>query len=119
MEFEVTYEIFQNELYYERLIRYGVWFYLLINVNINETVTVYPNPANDLLNVSVPNFDKKKIEIRLVNLLGAPMNIVPNQKTENHFEIDVSNISTGMYILWILPEGEKPISKKLKILQND
>jgi len=85
----------------------------------DRNVQIFPNPADDILNVSIENFEEKAIEIRLVNLLGETMKIAPNQKTENQFQIDLSNLSTGIYILWILPEGEKPISKKLKINRSE
>jgi len=70
------------------------------------------------LNISIENFEKKAIEIRLVNLLGETMKVVPNQIDQNRFQLNLSDISTGIYILWILPEGEKPIGKKLKVSRN-
>ena len=80
-----------------------------------ESVTVYPNPAKDVLYVNIPNFENRKTELRLVNLLGEYMKTSPVQNSENVLEVDLNNISNGIYLLWILPEGEQPVCKKLKV----
>jgi hypothetical protein len=70
---------------------------------------VYPNPANDIINIVTP---VKFNEIRLVNFLGQ---IVYTRKVKgNNLQIHTSDFGTGMYILQIFT-GAKVISKKVSI----
>lgn len=66
-------------------------------VEINQEIIIYPNPASDELNVVNSSSD---VEISLLDLLGKEILITTsNGLQETH--IDISSVSTGMYVLVI------------------
>ncbi|MBC8124335.1 MAG: T9SS type A sorting domain-containing protein [Candidatus Kapabacteria bacterium] len=85
--------------------------YSIVNSVGNETsdqghVSVYPQPASDGITVSWTMNAASMIEIRDVRgLLMKSQNIHPASST---MEIDVRNIPTGMYTLWVRgADGQK------------
>ena len=68
-------------------------------------LTLYPNPVNDILNIS--NSDTNEGTYRILNLLGQIM----KTGNLNQKEINVSEFVTGMYILEAT-NNDKIISKK-------
>lgn len=79
------------------------------NFSINPELipTIYPNPTTDKLNVK--NENSENFTILLYNMYGELLLYYKNQKT-----IDVSNLSTGMYIISILTTDKKYIHKFIK-----
>jgi hypothetical protein len=81
------------------------------NTLLNE-IAVYPNPADDVLNIELPEQLKIK-QMQLINSLGQ---IVWSQKPEsNLMTIDVAALPKGIYLLAV--ETENGILKK-KIVVN-
>jgi hypothetical protein len=68
----------------------------VIELSKNE-VTVYPNPANDVLNVSA-NGEVSNVVISTLD--GKVM------KTSNESSVDVSNLTSGMYIYQVTVNGK-------------
>ncbi len=69
---------------------------------------VYPNPADDLLNIHLPN--QSQYLIRIVNSAGQL--IKKSAINGNRAEINVSDMSAGFYLVQIISEqgvGAKPI----------
>lgn len=72
-------------------------------VGISETGrltwNVYPNPANDVLNISLPTgtFD---VEVR--DMTGR---LVAQQPTQGNAVISLDNVQTGVYLVQVLSEG--------------
>ena len=80
--------------------------------NFSNGFVVFPNPANNLIKVkSLTNIENIKLE--LYNYLGKL--IVSQESSEQTTELDISNLSQGMYILKI-SSGDKIGYKK--ILKN-
>lgn len=71
----------------------------------NSSVTMYPNPANDLLNFS------SSVNVKTTNLLGQIINEANNVKT-----LDISEYSTGVYIVFI-SDNKGRIIQKTKIIK--
>lgn len=89
---------------------------LLITDNINEaysdnTVKVFPNPANDFISVSSEN-NMKKIEI--FNLLGERIFVSEPQQT-NH-NISTYDYSNGLYLIKIKTDKGETV-KKINIVK--
>lgn len=84
------------------------------NLGVNEIqlkdVTIYPNPASNTVNIKSINSDIEQIEI--YNLQGKRVLKLINFKGKN--QIDVSNLSKGIYILKAKSD-DKMFSKKLII----
>lgn len=81
-----------------------------VNENQLKEVTIYPNPASKTVNIKSINSEIQQIEI--YNLQGKRVLKLINFKAKN--QIDVSNLSKGMYILKAKSDG-KMFSKKLII----
>lgn len=63
----------------------------------NLAATVYPNPANTLLNISVAN--NASISVTMVDMLGRT---IANEQSQNgNISINTQNLAAGMYLLSI------------------
>jgi uncharacterized repeat protein (TIGR01451 family) len=72
---------------------------------------MYPNPANDRVTIAVNNATATIATVRLINVLGQ---VVHQQKgTPNQTVIDISGLTTGLYVVEIVTENEITIVKKL------
>ncbi len=74
----------------------------LVSVNIlsdlNTSLNVYPNPAFNLLNVKMDKeFEIQHIE--LYSITGQKVNAKSIEKTDDFIQIDISNLSEGLYFL--------------------
>ena len=90
------------------------FYYYRITVGVNEVVdqifTVYPNPTTDFLKIDYRS--KNEIDVQLITLSGCPVIIKSNFTPGN--VIDISNLSSGIYVLWIY-DGTIKTSKKIII----
>lgn len=75
-----------------------------VEENAANAVSMYPNPASTVLNVSAENFDN----VQIINFLGQV--VYSANITENNFQINVSNLSNGVYFLRL--NGENVVTKK-------
>jgi hypothetical protein len=75
-----------------------------------ELIRIYPNPANEFINISANNH-----LIKQVQLMEIPGNIVQTVSlTEQHQTgIDISNLSAGLYVLQIILNDNTIITKKI------
>ncbi len=69
--------------------------------DIKNIMTLYPNPAINYINVSLPNVETTKYKVRIYNLFGemvkeVEFNTVPGTLVK---KIDVSGLNMGTYIL--------------------
>jgi hypothetical protein len=69
-----------------------------------QNLTIYPNPATDIIKVNSTNVINK---IEVYNSLGALMNLVSDDN-----EINVSNYASGIYFLRIT-SGKRSVTKKI------
>lgn len=79
-------------------------------------ILIYPNPFNDILNVMVQaknNIDELTLEI--FSLYGQKLVSVQKKNSfgEIKFEPDLSNLTSGMYLLIVSENGKKVFSKKI------
>jgi len=78
---------------------------LAINdLNLNDNISIYPNPAKTELNLNVSQNDINELSIS--NLLGQVL-----IKSQNQNRIDISNLTNGIYILAIT-QGQNKYTKK-------
>lgn len=105
-------------------------FGIYTDVNLNEpivssaadellraSISLFPNPAQDQLQVSLENEVKGSVELRVVDLLGKEITSVKAQKKVAQLSqsIDIAHLPSGMYILQIITsEGKagKPFFKQ-------
>lgn len=79
-------------------------------INTVESIAIYPNPVNDILNIEIK--ESTKSEIRILNILGQELS-----KHELHLgvnKINTSLLDTGMYLIETFTNEKKIISKFVK-----
>ena len=78
------------------------------NFNIENPVTIYPNPASHIVHIETPN-NSVVDSIKIVNLAGKHIKIA-----SSNTRIDVSELASGFYIL-IINIGSQTVIKKLLV----
>lgn len=75
----------------------------------NNIMSIYPNPANDFINIAAIN---QILKVSVFNTMGQLVNeIVP---TDNILKYDVSSLQKGMYILQVLT-SEGMVAKTISV----
>lgn len=79
-------------------------------------MTVFPNPANDLIAIQVNNLNKKDIEIKLFDLSGRQVNKTTIFAGSTIAYFDVKTLYSGTYFVHMQCGNEKAV-KKISILK--
>lgn len=79
------------------------------------SVSVYPNPATDLLNVNYELAPGAKAQFELINIVGSKVLSAELDSRRSHTEIDLTNLNSGVYFYTLKVNGELAVSKKLVI----
>ncbi len=75
----------------------------------NSNFEVYPNPVKDIVNISyTQNIDK----VQVINLLG--QEVITKSINTNEGQIDMSNLSKGVYLIKVTSENLMRIIKIMK-----
>lgn len=86
----------------------------LSNTDISKSIMIYPNPANTVFSISTEGLELVK-DVKIYSINGT---LVKSINQGNLLNIDVSDLSTGTYIVRVNIDG-KFLSKKLIIKSND
>lgn len=86
---------------------------LLTNIELKNTISYWPNPANDLIFIESKGFIIK--DIKIYNKLGQLIKEV-QYINSNMLQIDISNLPDGIYIGMIKNNNEE--STNIKLLKN-
>jgi len=81
-----------------------------INLNSNEifNVSIYPNPAKNVLNITVANGDVK--QVRIFNSLGKTVYTTIENRTS--YILNLTSLSSGIYFVEILTnDGRREVEK--------
>lgn len=82
-----------------------------IDVTKNTNTIVYPNPANDFINIC-----QMETGIKLIKLLDVSGRLIEVVETENSaFTISTIGIASGLYILIVIDSENKQINFKISI----
>jgi hypothetical protein len=79
----------------------------ITEINKNDNIVIYPNPANDNINIDVKNHN----EIIITDISGKVVMNLDSASTQNN-TIDISNLSNGIYFVTIKSDRQL-ITKKL------
>ena len=80
--------------------------------NIQNVFSVFPNPTSDILHVQVAHPGNSDIKYALTNMLGAQL--ITGQTSQSKFEIDMKDVSPGVYMLYLLVDGEIAAERVVK-----
>ena len=80
----------------------------MVSVEENSIAfNVYPNPANDFINIEAENIDF----VELYDIFGRKLY---SEENSGHIKIDMSNYSNGIYFVKLYSEGNTSVKKILK-----
>ncbi|MDR2913833.1 MAG: T9SS type A sorting domain-containing protein, partial [Tannerella sp.] len=92
------------------------YFFSTKIVNLYEfNNALFPNPANDFVNITISLEKKESVKITLYDLSGKLLqqHSCPNpEKDEFHKTININNLNSGIYIIKAIV-GNKIISEKV------
>ena len=73
-----------------------------------ESLSVYPNPVSDQLQISLENKWQGELNIQVVNALGQTVRSTSFEKNETHFsqQMSVAELPVGVYRL-LVSDGEE------------
>ena len=77
-----------------------------------QQISISPNPAKSVLNVSVENPTENEWSIQLLNTIGQSLFRQKGQYNQN-VNIDVNNLQNGLYLMEYQSAGERKIEKVL------
>lgn len=79
---------------------------------VNNELKVYPNPASDVLNISLPSEAENGAKVQLVDAAGKV--VLESAYSGAGLELDIASISAGFYIL-IVDDGVSVVKEKVMI----
>ena len=78
-----------------------------------ESFSVYPNPARDQLNIVFNQAQEKNIFVKLLDISGREIQNLQVSSVigENRVYMDVSTLSRGIYLAYLISDGPKQVIK--------
>ncbi len=93
---------------------YEIYTMSIVDSSLISTLTYFPNPTIDFLNLKIPNFSDKELSYQLFNTQGKL--IFSSKITSESTSIDMTNLATETYYLNIV-DIENKTSISFKILK--
>jgi hypothetical protein len=88
-------------------------WYISDNIEVREkNFKIWPNPANETLNISVDGDHSKRYEIEIFDITGKK--VISKTEEKDNFLIDINNLLQGIYLLSIQSENINYTSKFIK-----
>ncbi|MBT5858981.1 MAG: PKD domain-containing protein [Flavobacteriales bacterium] len=87
-----------------------------VNSSAIEGLKLYPNPANERLNISFTSLLSSDVEINVINMMGQKVlhiNDIANGNTD--ISLDVSHLSDGVYSVVVVFDGSEKQYKRFVI----
>ncbi|MFM9948229.1 MAG: T9SS type A sorting domain-containing protein, partial [Saprospiraceae bacterium] len=86
------------------------------NVETQEVLSLFPNPASDEINVKMEAFYGKNVTISVQNQLGQVMLQRDIDEVQDATErIELTNLPSGIYTLTLRTAGQAPVSKQFMV----
>ena len=80
-------------------------------INQNNNITLYPNPASDIVTLNISNLNNNNGEINIYNVIGV---LVRSEiLKQNHQLINIDDLSNGIYMLTIKSKDYNATQKLL------
>ncbi len=68
----------------------------IININENSSISIYPNPFEDYINIDLENSNNEIVSIKICNIAGE---IIYSNKLEKFQTINLRGLKSGVYII--------------------
>ncbi|MCC7029784.1 MAG: zinc-dependent metalloprotease [Chitinophagaceae bacterium] len=83
--------------------------------DFSSNVAVFPNPADDVVNVGIMNLNYTTAEFSLMNHLGQTIQAEKTDNSRKSVTFDVRELPTGIYFLKIVIDGKYAHNEKVLI----
>ncbi len=84
--------------------------------SIKNTLIIFPNPANDILNIHIPMiYNDGNNSISIYNISGKEIKKIPLNGKKDNYQIDVSGMTEGLYFIVFYNEGRMIGSGKVVV----
>ncbi len=70
-------------------------------INNQPEVSIYPNPANNVIQIKSPLLGEADVEISVLNLAGRELNRYHTDRRSEFFEMDISKLPRGTYVVQV------------------
>ena len=77
------------------------------SLQIEMDVDLYPNPAEDYINVILKNSKLKNVQIEMYNVIGNRLDFDVDKSNSNTYKLNVKELHAGYYLLII----KDPVSR--------
>jgi hypothetical protein len=89
-----------------------------VSFNGAGAVRVFPNPANDYVNIDLSPFEGVQVTITVFNQVGKLMRSATiEQATKSAYELDLSDAPVGTYVVKVQPNGRRSVAKTIQIVR--
>jgi hypothetical protein len=84
----------------------------------NDGVRLFPNPANDYVDVDLKKYAGSQVTITVYNQFGKLLQTAQVERaTTAPFRLDFGDVATGSYMIRVQAQGKKEIIRKLQIVK--
>ena len=80
-------------------------------INNLSLIEIYPNPANDVLNINLGSLDLTTVKIEVMNSIGQI--VLLSDAKSNLVKLNLSQLESGMYMVKVALNSKESISQKL------
>lgn len=81
----------------------------------DDTIIIYPNPAQSIINIEIGNNDSRSYTVELLDCLGK---VLASQYFERKMELNISSFSSGLHFVKIMDENKRLVrTEKLMIVK--
>jgi Secretion system C-terminal sorting domain len=83
-----------------------------------EGVRLFPNPANDYVDLDLKKFDGSQVTITVYNQFGKLLQTAQIEKASTApFRLELGDVATGSYTVRVQAQGKKEVVQKLQIVK--
>jgi hypothetical protein len=78
------------------------------------TITLYPNPAHDRVNIRFET-NQKDSQVEIYDMTGRMISSFNNKETQGVYELDLAPMATGVYVVILRQGGAVLMQRKLQV----
>jgi len=72
--------------------------------DLSKSITVYPNPATDYVNIKLNTLEASTAKITLYTILGSELKVEKETVNEHEVRLKVKDLATGYYLIAVRDE---------------
>ncbi len=83
-----------------------------------ESISLFPNPANDYVDIDLKKFNGLQVTISVYNQFGKLIQSSQVEKASSApFHLEFGDVATGSYLIRVQAQGKKEVMRKLQIVK--